>query len=91
MTVLASEFARRATDSGWHRLTRVIKDGVLITCAAGLVAAIAFYLRVKDVVAEAPEQKEKVQALETWKAVSDERWERVEKFMDRIDKKLDNL
>lgn len=84
-----AEQMRRSTDGGWHRVARVIKDGVLITCAAGLVAAIAFYIRVKDVVEEAPQQKQKVQALETWKAVSDERWVRVEKFMDRIEKKLD--
>lgn len=85
----AVEHLRRNTDTPWHRIGRAIKDGVLVTCAAGLIAAIVFYVRVKDVVEEAPSEKAKVQALETWKAVSDERWFRVEKFMDRIEKKLD--
>ncbi len=64
---------------------------MLLACATGLVAAIAFYLRVKDVVEEAPTEKARVQVLETWKAVSDERWTRVEKYMDRIEKKIDQV
>lgn len=84
--------ARRGSDSGFSRITRSGERIAQWIAILGVVGALSvFYTRVKDLVANAPEMEKRVVSLETNKAVTDERWHRVEQWMEKLDNKVDRL
>jgi hypothetical protein len=86
-----AEPRRRQSDTGFERF-KIIGERVLLwaTVVALLISSTTSYVRMTDVVTAAPEQTRRLSQLETWKAVQDDRWARIEKFMNRIEHKIDN-
>lgn len=81
---------RRSDDSSMKRAVAVAERIILWATVLGLVATVATaYVRVKDVVSDFPGVCAKVTVLETRRSVDDERWTRLEKWMERIDRRLD--
>lgn len=82
--------ARRDTDSFNYRAKQVVERVMLwLTVGALVVAVVRFYVETDETVKNAPANETRIVALETYKAVNEDRWQRIALWMDRIDKKLD--
>jgi hypothetical protein len=81
---------QRREDALMVKIIAVAERVLLWATVLGLVASMATaYVRIKDTVGEFPSICQKVTTLETRGAVDDERWTRLEKWMERIDRRLD--
>ena len=79
---------RRETDSREYQLKHVGEKVVTWAAIIGTISTCAiFYTRVVDLVDAAPITERRLKEIETWSAVQDDRWERIEKFMERMDRR----
>lgn len=83
--------SRRATDSREYRLEELGKKLLTWGAIIGAISTCAiFYTRIIDLVEAAPMTERRLNHIEKWAAVQDDRWERIEKFMERMDRRLRN-
>lgn len=79
---------RRATDSKEFQLKTLAEKILTLAAIIGAIATVAiFYTRVVDLVDAAPVIEKRLKEIETRDAIQEERWQRIEKFMERLDRR----
>lgn len=80
---------RRESDSKEYKLEDL---GKRVLTWAAIVASIStcaiFYTRIVDIVDAAPLIEKRLKDIETSAAVQNDRWIRIEKFMERMDRRM---
>ena len=80
--------SRRTTDTREFQLESLAKKVLSWAAVIGTISTLAiFYTRVVDLVDAAPITEKRLKEIETKAAIQDVRWERIEKFMERMDRR----
>lgn len=88
------QYDRRESDSAVRRAVILAERIILWGSVCGLIVAVVTqYVRMKDVVDGSPAIVERVTVIEKTQAVEsavgEERWRRIETWMQRIERKID--
>lgn len=81
--------SRRSTDSTGGQLEALAKKVLSWAAVIGTISTLAiFWTRVVDLVEAAPVTEKRLKEIETKAAIQDDRWVRIEKFMERMDRRM---